>query len=98
MAAEAVSTITIRGNSSGLDKLAADVRAVDAAQKGVIVTSDQVEKKTLSVENAIKRLQRSYDAAFRAQEDFARSARTINQAYSQNLISEQRRGQLLALA
>jgi hypothetical protein len=94
---EAVSVISIRGQSVGLDKLASDVRAVDEAQKGVVASSEKVEQRSLSVERAYNRLQSRYDQAYRAQKELERVTRTLDQAQAQGLVSDQRRADILGI-
>jgi hypothetical protein len=94
---EAVSVISIRGQSVGLDKLASDVRSVDEAQKDVAASSEKLEQRTLSVERAYNRLQSRYDQAYRTQQDLERATRTLDQAQEQGLVTDQRRGEILGI-
>ncbi|MCX5518447.1 phage tail length tape measure family protein [Kaistia defluvii] len=93
---EAIRQLTIRGRSEGLDKVAADLRLVDTAQKQVAASSgplatvtDTVAKKVTSSAGAYDRLRQSIDLDYRAQLQMEKGQRTINAALEQGVIDAQ---------
>jgi hypothetical protein len=97
-ASEVVHDIAIRGRPEGLRELAQQANAVAKAQDAVVASTERLEKRSLSVQNSLNRLQRQYDSTFRAQESVARVERTLNRAREQGLVTEARHAQLLGLA
>ena len=93
---EAIRQLTIRGRSEGLDKVAADLRLVDTAQKQVAASAaplatvtDTVAKKVTSSAGAYDRLRQSIDLDYRAQLQMEKGQRTINAALEQGVIDTQ---------
>jgi hypothetical protein len=93
---EAIRQLTIRGRSEGLDKVAADLRLVDTAQKQVAasagplaIATDTVAKKVTSSAGAYDRLRQSIDLDYRAQMQLEKGQRTINAALEQGVIDAQ---------
>ena len=93
----AVSVITIRGQSAGLKELAADVRALASAQGAVINVSEDVERRTTSVERALNRLQSKYDTCARATKEMENATKVLDRAMEQGLINDERKAELLSL-
>ena len=75
-----IRTITIRGTSEGLDKLQADLAKVAAGHKGVAVASEETDKSTLSLEQALKRQTLRLDEVARAQDNIARETKLADAA------------------
>ena len=93
---EAIRQLTIRGRSEGLDRVAADLRLVDTAQKQVAASAaplanvtDTVAKKVTSSAGAYDRLRQSIDLDYRAQLQMEKGQRTINAALEQGVIDAQ---------
>ncbi|WP_336799575.1 phage tail length tape measure family protein [Kaistia sp. MMO-174] len=93
---ETIRRLSVRGNSEGLDKVAADLRLVDTAQKQVAasagplgVATDTVAKKVTSSAGAYDRLRQSIDLDYRAQVQMEKGQRIINAALEQGVIDTQ---------
>jgi len=93
---ETIRRLSVRGNSEGLDKVAADLRLVDTAQKQVAasagplgVATDTVAKKVTSSAGAFDRLRQSIDLDYRAQVQMEKGQRIINAALEQGIIDAQ---------
>jgi len=93
---EAIRQLTIRGRSEGLDKVAAELRLVDTAQKQVAssaaplaTVTDTVAKKVTSSAGAYDRLRQSIDLDYRAQLQMEKGQRTINAALEQGVLDAQ---------
>ncbi|HEV7284029.1 MAG TPA: phage tail length tape measure family protein, partial [Kaistia sp.] len=93
---ETIRRLSVRGSSEGLDKVAADLRAVDAAQKQVAASAaplatvtDTVAKRVTSSAGAYDRLRQSIDLDYRAQVQIEKGQRAINAALEQGVIDAQ---------
>jgi len=83
-----IRTITIRGQSEGLDKLTADVNKLASAQENVAVVSEQSAKRVLSLEDAWKKQTLRLDEAARAQANIARETKIADAALREGLATQ----------
>ena len=90
-----IRTITIRGQSEGLDKLTADVNKLAAAQENVAVVSEQSAKRVLSLEDAWKRQTLKLDEAARAQANIARETKIADAALREGVATQAQHAQRL---
>ncbi|MGQ4273391.1 phage tail length tape measure family protein [Terrihabitans sp. B22-R8] len=88
-----IKRLTVEGKTVGLDKVAADLHAVEAAQEGVARAAETTAKVTetsarrqLSASQAYERQRRNLDDTARAQATFERGQNTINRALQQGVI------------
>jgi len=88
MNGDTIRTITIRGQSEGLDKLTADVNKLAAAQQNVAVVSEQSARRVLSLEDAWKRQTLRLDEAARAQANIARETKIADAALREGLATQ----------
>jgi hypothetical protein len=95
MNGDTIRTITIRGQSEGLDKLTADVNKLAAAQQNVAVVSEQSAKRVLSLEDAWKRQTLRLDEAARAQANIARETKVADAALREGLATQAQHAQRL---
>lgn len=93
---ETIRRLSVRGSSDGVQKVAADLRLVDTAQRQVAasagplaVATDTVAKKVTSSAGAYDRLRQSIDLDYRAQVQMEKGQRTINAALEQGVIDAQ---------
>ncbi len=93
-----IRTLTIKATQQGVTETTDALSKLAAANENVAVVSDKSAKSTLSVQNALERHQRSLDAAYRAQQQYAKAESDLGRARDQGLISSQRYNQLLDLA
>jgi len=88
---DVIRTLTLRAKADGyLD-----------AQKQVRALGDEYQSsaaKQLSVDKSLQSLQRRYDQEFRAQQDLAKVAKTLDLARAQGLITQQRQNDLMVAA
>jgi len=92
-----VRRIDIEGRTTGVDEAKAKVEALGKAHDDLVVASDKVEKAQLSAARALERVQRTYDAQYRAEQRAISATRTLDTARAQGLISHQRHAELLEM-
>lgn len=92
-----IRTITVKGESQGVEKLASDVNKLAAAQQNVAVVSEQASKRVLSVEEAYRKQSIKLDEAARSQANIARETKIANDAQQQGLITQQQHADRLNL-
>jgi len=92
-ATNTIDTVTVRGVSEGLDKLATDLNKVSDAQTRVGQASeeaarvtDTATKRQLDIGRAFERLAAQIDPAFRAQQQMARGQAILDRAFNQGKI------------
>jgi len=92
-----VDTVTVRGMSEGLDKVASDLGRVDAAQQKVVQSGDSVARVTdtttrrqLSAQKAYERTKMTVDNAWAATMKMVEAQNRINRAFEQGIIDAQR--------
>ncbi|MBN8958585.1 MAG: phage tail length tape measure family protein, partial [Rhizobiales bacterium] len=95
---DTIRKVTVQGRSDGLQPLAADLKAVAAAQDGVAAASGRSQRATLSAEKQFNSLARRLDADLRAQQDFEKAAKTLDRAQQQGLVTQDRHLELLDMA
>jgi hypothetical protein len=88
-----IDTVTVRGVSEGLDKLASDLDKVKQAQEGLGKAGEETAKffdkpapRQLDVGKAFERLTAQIDPAFRAQQQMARGQEILDRAFNQGKI------------
>ncbi|MFC5421035.1 phage tail length tape measure family protein [Bosea eneae] len=96
-AAEEISVIRIRGVSEGIAETTAKLKQLGAAQDGLAVATDKLEKRQLSAAGAYDRLLRSVDDNYRLQSRYEQGVRTLDRAYAQGLIDVQKRADAMRL-
>lgn len=96
-AIETIRRVRIEGSTSGLDKVAGDLRLVADAQKAVevgaapmAVATDTAAKKVTSSAGAFNALMQRIEPTIRAQRDFERGQRTVNSALEQGVASTEK--------
>lgn len=94
---DVVKTITIRGTSEGIDKLTSDLKGLASAQKDVAVASDDVGKRSLSLEGAWKKQTLRLDENARAQANIARETKVADSVLREGLITQQQHAERLNL-
>lgn len=104
MQTSAIRTLTVRGQSQGLDKVTADLNGVSAAQEkvsrtgeGLARTTDTVSKRQLSAANSFERLMERNDRMIYLQRQLDREMLTVNRAYETGHATMERHGQAVAL-
>lgn len=95
---QTIRTLTVRAQTVGADEATAKLYKLADAQDRVAVVSERTTRTTLSVERAYDRLQREFDATYRAQERLTRVARDLDRAEQQGLATAARRAELMAAA
>lgn len=98
MVDDVVKTITIKGQTDGVDPATDSLNKLSDAMANVAVVSDTTTKSTVSVQSALDRQQRSLDVTYRSQQQYSSSQKIINQGLNEALISQDRANQLLDLA
>lgn len=94
-ATETVEVLRIVGRSEGLAETAANLRQVGKAHAEVAAVSDKASRSTLSTRTAFERLSRQVDDTYRREQAFIAGTRTLDRAFSQGLVSVERRNDLL---
>jgi tape measure domain-containing protein len=92
-----VRNIRIVGQTEGIGEAKAKLEQLGTAQGQVAVASEKSSRATLSMQQAVERLQRQTDLAYRVQQQFTSGTTTLNRAFEQGLISLQRRTELMQL-
>jgi hypothetical protein len=95
---EAVRRLTIITSAPGADQAAASLRGVSQAMDGVTVASQQTDKATLSLDQKFASIERRYVSTVRAQQDYEKTQRLVNQAVAQNPALQDRANAVLAAA
>lgn len=92
-ATNTIDTVTVRGVSEGLDKLASDLDKVRQAQDNLAKAGEETAKvfdkpapRQLDVGKAFERLTAQIDPAFRAQQQMARGQAILDRAFEQGKI------------
>lgn len=101
----AIRELTIRGRSEGLDRVTADLAAIDAAQKRVAssgetmaTATDQSARRQTSAARSYESLRARVDEAFRAQQQFARAQAVVDRALQQGVITANEHAQVIERA
>lgn len=94
---EEVSVIRIRGVSEGIAETTAKLKQLGAAQDGVSVATDRVEKRQISAAAAFEKLLRNVDSNYRSQRIYEGQLRTVERAFAQGLIGVQQRADAMRL-
>lgn len=93
-----IRNITVRGTTQGVDETTAKLNKLAGAQENVAQVSERSARSQLSVERALERIQRQFDASYRSAQQFAKVQSDLERARAQGLISQQRQAELLAMA
>lgn len=94
----AIRRIDIQATSTGVDQAAAALDKLGKAHDDVAVSSTKTERATLSLERSYDRIQRQFDATYRAEQQLARTERELSAARSQGLLSLSRQTELMEMA
>lgn len=101
---ETIKRVTVQGRSEGLDKVAKDLKSVEAGMKGVdaagkqtTTTTDSQQKSVVALSAHMDRLQGRLDRVFKAEQEFERAVKRTDAALKQGAISTERHTQLMAL-
>lgn len=99
-----IKTLTVRGQSQGLDKVQADLKGVSAAQErvsttgeGMARTTDTVAKRQLSAASSFERLMERNDRMIYLQRQLEREMLVVTRAYETGHVSMERHGQAVGL-
>lgn len=95
---QVIREVTIRGRTEGVAQATGELNALKVAHEGVARTTETTARSTLSVERAMDRWQRTLDATFRAEQMMTKVTRDLDRAMEQEIITLDRRNELLALA
>jgi hypothetical protein len=95
---EAVRRLTIVTSAPGADQAAASLTGVAKAMDGVTVASTNTDKATLSLDQKFASMERRYVTSVRAQQDYEKTQRLVNQAVAQNPALQDRANAVLAAA
>jgi hypothetical protein len=88
---DVIRTLTLRAKAEGFLEAQKQVRELGE-------TYDTSAKKQLSVDKSLQSLQRRYDQEFRAQQELAKVARTLDMARAQGLVTQDRANALMQQA
>jgi hypothetical protein len=91
---DTIRTITIKGQTDGVDQATASLKQLALAQGNVAVVSETSSKATLSAQAALDRLKRQVDSNYVSQQGFAKGETTLQKAMSQGLITTEEYGKL----
>lgn len=104
MQLNAVRTLTVRGQSQGLDKVKSDLDQVSASQQGVAQSATAMASATetsarrqLSAANAFERLMERNDRMIYLQRQLEREMNVVNRAHEQGAIDATRHSQAVDL-
>jgi phage-related minor tail protein len=95
---EVTKRLRIESTTSQVEKAAADINKVAAAEANLAVQSEKAERSQLSLDNAFAKLERRYVDGVRQQQEFANVQRSINAAVAQNPALQERSNVVLAAA
>ena len=94
----AIRRVEIQATSRGVDQVTAGLQKLGTAHDGISLASSKTERATLSLEKSYEKIQRRFDATYRAEQDLARVERELSAARSQGLVSLSRQTELMELA
>lgn len=95
---EQIRRITIQSRTEGVNESAAALEKLKGSYGGVAGVSGTTEAKTKSVSLAFDRLQRTLDETYRAEQAFTKQHETLNRAFQQGLVTQQRYDELSGMA
>lgn len=97
MQTDVIRRISIQATQQGVAEATAGLKNLSAAQDGVAVSSESINKSSLSVAAAYERQQRALDVTYRSTQQFEKAQRTLDQALQQGLVTSARHAELSAL-
>jgi len=95
---DVVSDVVINYKSVGLDGIGREITQLSAGIDGLVVTAENAERATASLENRFKSLERQFGTSSGNAEKFAKVQDTVNKAVAQNPELLGRGNELLAAA
>lgn len=95
---DVIRTMTLRSKTEGVEQTTQQLTKLVDAQGKVVEASVATTKATLSVDKAVENLKRRYDTEYRAQQDLAKVAKTLDQARAQGLVTQEQSNALMQQA